>query len=211
MAFNPFHHFRRYSKVVFAALAILCMFTFVLSSGLGGRGDLLQRMAEWAGTRSGSSALLTVAGHKYDAHDVDQVRLQRRLASEYMELATGLVQNNLMAQATNGIQKIDPSARRIAEMVLQARLFGVNLQTGQRYEDWLRSDGMMYLRFLSRFAAQANQENKLDDVRTLNAITNLVLMDLRRLGREPGEGYFGGQIERDADYEYTANFLVWEH
>ena len=37
MAFNPFHQFRRYNKVIFAILAIICMFTFVLSSGMGRR------------------------------------------------------------------------------------------------------------------------------------------------------------------------------
>ena len=46
MAFNPFHHFRRYSKVVFAILAIICMLTFVMSSGMG-RGDFFQQMTDW--------------------------------------------------------------------------------------------------------------------------------------------------------------------
>ena len=39
MAFNPFHAFRKYSKTMFAVLAIICMLTFVLSSGLSGKGN----------------------------------------------------------------------------------------------------------------------------------------------------------------------------
>ena len=47
MAFNPFHAFRKYRKSMFAILAIICMFTFVLSSGLGGKNDILNRVQDW--------------------------------------------------------------------------------------------------------------------------------------------------------------------
>ena len=54
MAFNQFHHFRRYSKVVFAGLAIICMVTFVLSSGMG-RGDIFTQFGDWPGGRAAST------------------------------------------------------------------------------------------------------------------------------------------------------------
>src|SRR5437870_3578809 len=95
MAFNPFHHFRRYSKVVFAILAIICMLTFVLSSGLGGKGDFFTTATDWVTQRRRIPALMTLYGKEYDALQVNQVQFRRRLANEYMELAVGAAQQNL--------------------------------------------------------------------------------------------------------------------
>jgi hypothetical protein len=36
MAYNPFNIFRRNQKAIFAVVTVFIMFTFVLSSGLGG-------------------------------------------------------------------------------------------------------------------------------------------------------------------------------
>ena len=78
MAFNPFHSFRRYSKVVFAGLAILCMFTFVLSSGMG-KGDFFQSVTDMFGG-GGGSTVVTLHGKKIDAREFDTIQTQRRLA-----------------------------------------------------------------------------------------------------------------------------------
>ena len=39
MAYNPFNIFRRNQKAIFAVITVFIMFTFVLSSGLGGGAD----------------------------------------------------------------------------------------------------------------------------------------------------------------------------
>src|SRR5213593_3213672 len=113
MAFNPFHHFRRYSKVVFAALAILCMFTFVLSSGMG-RGDMFSQLSDWVGRGGRGGEVLTLYGKKYDAQHLRQIQRGRQLASEYMVLATGLAQQNLASQAITGSAKLDPLWKQLA-------------------------------------------------------------------------------------------------
>ena len=77
MAFNPFHTFRKHSKVVFAGLTILCMGVFVLSSGMG-RGDFFSQISDWATSRGGRAPAVTVAGKDYNQMDVEQVRVQTR-------------------------------------------------------------------------------------------------------------------------------------
>src|SRR5438034_11105616 len=131
MAFNPFHHFRRYSKVVFAGLAILCMLTFVLSSGMG-RGDLLSRFTDWAGGGRRSEAVLTLYGKKYDTRQVLATNLGRQLASEYMTTATALAQQNLANRVMEGAGKLDGPWKPVAERLLQQRFM---MQFGPQFAD----------------------------------------------------------------------------
>src|SRR5947209_9672997 len=106
MAFNPFHHFRRYSKVVFAGLAILCMVTFVLSSGMG-RGDMLSQISDWASGGRRGGTVLTLYGKNYDSRQLYLVQLGRQLASEYMTYATGMAQRSMANKAMAGVEKLD--------------------------------------------------------------------------------------------------------
>src|SRR5947209_19606779 len=101
MAFNPSQHFRRDSKVVFAGLAILCMVTFVRSSGMG-RGDMLDQMTNWA-TRGGRNAwAASLYGKKYDARQLYLTQVGRQLASDYMSYATSVAQQGMAQRAMAG-------------------------------------------------------------------------------------------------------------
>src|SRR5205807_1951120 len=66
MAFNPFHGFRKHQKVVFAALTIVCMLTFVLASGVGMAGDFFSELSRWLGgqRRSGTDVARLYASRK---------------------------------------------------------------------------------------------------------------------------------------------------
>src|SRR5207248_8527498 len=105
MAFNPFHHFRRYSKVVFAGLAILCMVTFVLSSGMG-RGDMLSQLTNWASGGARGTELLTVYGKKFDGSQSRQIHVGRQLASEYMLTVIRAARDNVVGRASDGLTKM---------------------------------------------------------------------------------------------------------
>src|SRR5207237_4984926 len=118
MAFNPFHSFRRYSKVVFAGLAILCMFTFVLSSGMG-RGDFFATLTEMFGGRTGNT-VLTLDGKNIDARDFDAVQNQRRLANEYMDAAVGAARSALERRVDESLKRLG-SDGRLFEFLLQQR------------------------------------------------------------------------------------------
>src|SRR4051794_6627175 len=129
MAFNPFHHFRRYSKVVFAGLAILCMVTFVLSSGMG-RGDMLSQLTDWASGGRRGGTVLTIYGKKYDARQVGMTQIGRQLASEYMTYATGAAQQSMFQRVMEGTQKLDGPWKQTAQQLMQTRLF---MQLGAQY------------------------------------------------------------------------------
>src|SRR5256885_16103424 len=84
MAFNPFHGFRRHQKKVFAGLTIMCMFIFVLSSGMG-RGDLLSQMSDWfAGRTQASQAPAKLYGKDVDEATLFRTKLSRTIANAYM-------------------------------------------------------------------------------------------------------------------------------
>src|SRR5438093_790858 len=84
MAFNPFHGFRKHKKKAFAILTIMCMFIFVLSSGLGGRGDFLGSLGMGSGRGRGATDVATLDGKKIDAQDLQTVRERRLIANTYM-------------------------------------------------------------------------------------------------------------------------------
>src|SRR5829696_2302829 len=117
MAFNPFHSFRRYSKTVFAGLAILCMFTFVLSSGMG-QGDFFSQMAEVFGG-GGGNKVVTLHGTKIDAREFDSIQNQRRLAGEYMDAAIGASFGNLQRRLGEISGRLPPEDRSLFQLAFQ--------------------------------------------------------------------------------------------
>jgi hypothetical protein len=85
MAFNPFHAFRKYKKAMFAVLAIVCMFTFVLSSGLGGGNDILNRIPEMFGrTSSRNPEVAKIDGTRIDGRTLEAARTRRQMANDFM-------------------------------------------------------------------------------------------------------------------------------
>src|SRR5262245_37515004 len=112
MAFNPFHSFRRYSKVVFAGLAILCMFTFVLSSGMG-RGDFFSQITEFFGG-GGGNTVITVHGKKFDAREFDAIQRQRLLAGEYMDAAVAASRAQLERRIFQDVDRLGKDDRLLS-------------------------------------------------------------------------------------------------
>jgi hypothetical protein len=91
MAFNPLHMFRKRQKTLLAILTIGTMFLFVLGSGI--KGDIFSR--DWWGGRRGDENYLktsdgrefTLDGKKVSLGDLDDLRLERRLAATYLAAA----------------------------------------------------------------------------------------------------------------------------
>ena len=83
MAFNPFRGFRKQQKVLFAILTIICMITFVLSSGMG-RGDALDTIVNWFGGGKQGEVVTTLYGDKVHTNELGEQACQRRLANTFM-------------------------------------------------------------------------------------------------------------------------------
>jgi hypothetical protein len=84
MAFNPFAKFRKHQKVIFAALTIICMLTFVLAYG---KGDIFDRAAHWFGARGKNPPVTKVYGSPVTIRELDSLRQQRVLAREALGVA----------------------------------------------------------------------------------------------------------------------------
>src|SRR6478736_1869867 len=87
MAFNPFHAFRKHQKVVFAALTIICMLTFVMAGGSFAGGDFFSELTRWVTGRSRTHEVATVYGRRISDRELQDLRRQRRLANAFMERA----------------------------------------------------------------------------------------------------------------------------
>ena len=114
MAFNPFNIFRRNQKTIFAVITVFIMFTFVLSSGMGGGNDFFDWFPRWFGqkTKKGDQ-VCSIAGTRVYEQDLQQVRLQRLIAKRFMELANQQALQNL------GLSLRDLQAKATPQLVAQ--------------------------------------------------------------------------------------------
>jgi hypothetical protein len=107
MAFHPFRTFRKYQKPMFATLAIICMFVFVLSIGTGGRGDLFTEIASWAGQgRKVANAVATIDGKQVGRDDLDRLRQQRVMANRFIGVAVPMARQELLTQLETDVGKM---------------------------------------------------------------------------------------------------------
>lgn len=182
MAFNPFHSFRRYSKVVFAALAILCMFTFVLSSGMG-RGDFFDMLTRWFSSGGGRSNAVSLYGKNYDAQEIDQVHYHRRMANDFMDMTVSAAMEGLQRRMFDAAQKLDQASQEQFFRALQ--------------EPALRPFILM----------RAEAEKKTDLIYALGNLNKAAAFQMAVANRRPGEKFFGS-IDKLDD---TVDFLIWQH
>src|SRR5262245_64519176 len=145
MAFNPFAKFRKHQKVIFAALTIICMLTFVLAYG---KGDIFDRAAHWFGARGKNPPVAKVYDSPVTARELDSLRQQRILAREAVEaaLSTAAFQVQNEKNSAGGMKFDNPDALTKA------------MELG-RQEQKLQS---LYARFNSHFGNPNKVESLLD-------------------------------------------------
>ncbi len=120
MAYNPFNIFRRNQKTIFAVITVFIMFTFVLSSGMGGGNDFFDWFPRWFGTKTKKGdQLCTIAGSRVYEQDLQQVRLQRLIAKRFMELASQQALQNLQRSMIDLQSKATPQF--VAQIMSTAR------------------------------------------------------------------------------------------
>ena len=88
MAFNPFHSFRKHQRKLIAALAVFCMFMFVVSSGLGRSDPVYQLLGLFGLSRGKGSVVATLHGHKVTESDIAKLRHDREMASTFLFITT---------------------------------------------------------------------------------------------------------------------------
>jgi hypothetical protein len=200
MAFNPFHSFRKYKKTMFAVLTIICMFVFILSSGLGGGADLFNRRI-FGGSRYPEVARLD--GRKIDVEELKQVRNRRRMANEFMSMLITQSQSKTMADVQAKLDSFPPFVRSQVEQIIQGRLF---MQFGQQYLYRYLGSIPTSVRALDAGAEMLERDKKPSEAELVRRLRRLLIQDQGR--REYfGELYFGGTIRSGQD---LLDFLVWK-
>ncbi|HLJ92791.1 MAG TPA: hypothetical protein VKU02_06300 [Gemmataceae bacterium] len=125
MAFNPFHGFRKHQKVVFAALTIVCMLTFIMAGGSFAGGDFFSELTRWVTGQSRTHEVATVYGKRISDREILELRRQRRLANQFIQQAVLQAQDNVLrtVEAENTLSQFPPQTREQLKEILQRRRF----------------------------------------------------------------------------------------
>lgn len=215
MAFNPFHTFRKYSKTMFAVLAIVCMFTFVLSSGLG-RGDFFTEAPSWLGGGGGKyPEVAQLGGKRIDARQVLEVQERRKWANIYMMSLVANVHSKIIERVDKRLSGLEPFQRERISEILQDKAFALRFSPAQAYGIMRRMRGQQvapgqvvreHIMMLGFMIDGLNRDNKTDDAELLAKLRGALAYDLVRI-ETPGELYFGGKLNTGED---ILDFMVWK-
>src|SRR5205823_3941910 len=132
MAFNPFHTFRKNKKTAFAILTIICMCVFILSSGFGGKGDILSGGFTLFGD-SRAPEVARIDGKKLTEVDLKLVRQHRRMANDYMRQLVYSAGEQLTQRVASRVNDlVDPIARGTVNQILQLKTLAQTPQSDIR-------------------------------------------------------------------------------
>ncbi len=215
MAFNPFHAFRKYSKSMFAVLAIVCMLTFVLSSGLGGKNDFFTNIGDNFG--AGSSKVPDVArldGKKIDARMLQDTKNRRLLANTYMTVFAIQAKMRVIDHAEARMKGASPIISQSVGPILQDARGAAQLGPGyykraaqERRSQMPDQELPLHIYRLDNYIDSLNRDKKTDDADAWIKVRALLDQDQRRLSQPFQGGHFSGSIETEG----LLDFMVWKH
>src|SRR6266849_5789092 len=115
MAFNPFHGFRKYRKVMFALLTIICMLVFILSGASGTFSELFTGEGRGSSLKVGSAFGKTIY-----AQDLEFLRTQREVANIFILQALFRATLNTERDVAEGIEKaqLEPFHKQQLKQIL---------------------------------------------------------------------------------------------
>jgi hypothetical protein len=114
MAYNPFNIFRRNQKAIFAVVTVFIMFTFVLSSGLGGGADFFDWLPRWLGQKSKKGDVMcSIDESKVYESELTQLRFDRVMANRFMNLASTESQQLIIGEALAMRPRLSPQGQQI--------------------------------------------------------------------------------------------------
>jgi hypothetical protein len=149
MAFNPFHSFRKHSKVIFAILTIICMFTFILSGGFGKADAFEWFLSLFGAGRSQGKLVTTLYGDKvYEGQISDRSR-SRQIANDFalkaVAIGIGSTGEDVAAHFARSLTADNPGEEleryyRTIQVAYFEMLFGRRLQPTEEISKLLQRD-----------------------------------------------------------------------
>jgi hypothetical protein len=201
MAFNPFHGFRKYRKMMFAVLTILCMFVFVLSSGMGGKGDFFGR--DWFGG-SRYPAVAKIDGRTVDTQEMRTISNQRRLANDFIEATLSQSHFTVIKSLQTHLEDIPQIVREPISRAIGAK-FNSLFQPralGPQYVQMIPS----YQQAVRLGITLLERDKKSAEADSLRRFEQIMERDKSRVDYY-GDLYFGGSLRSGQD---LIDFLVWK-
>jgi hypothetical protein len=224
MAFHPFKHFRKYQK---AYLAVLTVFTMLIFVAQFGAGDLFTTLQRWVllSVHRGDK-VLTLYGKSIHTDELEKLRWQRQLASEFLvsnswvgavmsmrgqSSGTPLEKSFLDVQAKFGPKK-DQKDPTPLQTTLSQVYFTLILANDPRFSNPETRQGLQkqlrdVQRQLSLPEAQKNeaQYRALDTLVTILAFYSWAMDPQRQME----DSYFGGSL-RATEPSELLDFLIWK-
>jgi hypothetical protein len=208
MAFNPLNRFRRHQKAIFAGLTIVCMFTFVLTSGVGSGGDFLSEVARMFGVRSTANEAARLFGKRVEMPEILRLREQRRLANQFMSASLDVALNSALGDLQKSVPDLANQIKSQLQSVLFARqLIGQGGFGRQYYQQQLFG----LLNQLEGIIERLRAEKKTGDADKIVQLRDLLQKDLVLAQQHDDlyEGaplYFGGSTSEEG----ILDFMIWK-
>jgi hypothetical protein len=215
MAYNPFNIFRRNQKTIFAVITVFIMFTFVLSSGLGGGADFFDWLPRWLGsTRAKGDALATLDGSGLYERDLTGrgdrgggLQDQRRMANRFMAAAAGQAVQVLEDRADSLAGRMSDEAKQMMQPIRNQQMLLRQL-AGQIRDPQMLANFARQIEAEMRptLYAMVNAPNLRPDDKTV-ARAMLAAMSIRQSVGGP-DLYFGNAPNRT--YRDLIEFVLWQ-
>src|SRR5713101_3366969 len=121
MAFNPMRGFRKHQKAWFAGLTILCMFNILIYRGIGAGSSILESLGLMIGARSRGDVVASLYGKEIVARQIVDIRMQRRLANQYMDSITNAAREETIQSVKDATRKWNDSEGQIVQGIIRMR------------------------------------------------------------------------------------------
>jgi hypothetical protein len=204
MAFNPFQWFRKRQKVFLAALAIFCMFLFVLQFGQGY--DVFDRLLVWLGggrSQQDKTEVTQLYGKTITLGDLHELQAQREYAQAFLFAALDQGQAALEQELNSPAAKLEEPFGRQMQEILFRRLIR---RVAPSANDAARTQIFTDLRQLMTIHDAMVSRDKTATAKTVLQLARALETELwLRSGR--ADSYFGGNFDTDG----LLDFLVWRH
>jgi hypothetical protein len=198
MAFHPLATFRKNQKFWMAAVILLCMVTFVLCAGV--QGDFGSRVLDYfTHTLRGGPAMARLYGRNVSLQELEQMREQRNIASDYMREASRRVLKHvdLLKQDILKVKESERVARAQALAMIETDLIE-RLKNPRYFETGVKVDELLDFMIWRKEAARLGIQ--LTRNATRSEIELAIHQVLKHGDRENWVSLFGNEDSRDVEW-----------
>ncbi len=213
MALHPLNSFRRYHKTIFAGLTIVCMLTFVMSSGVAGMGDGFSWLQHMLTGTSRYAQVAKLYRKNIDVREMATLRERRILANRYMAFAVIRAHQNAINASDSVVATLDPQAQQQIRQILQSREWALNPALAQyRFNTQYLQNLPQYNFELSMIEQNLTKANKTADAEKIRLLRSAILSDQWMMYTPKDELYpqsdlyFGGSLSTEG----LLDFMIWQ-